>query len=77
MYYGPYPKYPTYTGFSSYINSNNLAHATQVITNTLTKENGYKLLPKLPYLMMDVDDLCRRYRNERPPLLIVALNLSH
>ncbi|MEM7758414.1 MAG: hypothetical protein AAF298_09860 [Cyanobacteria bacterium P01_A01_bin.40] len=73
MYYGPYPKYPTYTSFTSYINSNNLPYITQSITNVLTKEDGYELLPELPYLMMDIENLKTRYRNERPPLLIVAL----
>ena len=72
MYYGPYPKYPTYTSFTSYINSNNISDIAQIITNVITQENGYELLPELPYSVINTKSLSI-YQNKRPPLLIVAL----
>ncbi len=73
MYYGYPRKYPTYTSFTSYINSDSLPRIAQTITNLLTREKGYYSLPKLPYLMINIKKLDRRYMSERPPLLIVAL----
>ena len=76
MYYDSIEKYPTYTSFTSYINSNNLPHIKQTIINLLTNEEDCQLLPKLPYLAIDIEQLGRRYMSERPPLLIVALAIG-
>ena len=73
MHYGYPQKYPTYTSFTSYINSDNSLHIAQTITNLLTQERGYYLLPRLPYLAINIEKLDRRYWSARPPLLIVAL----
>lgn len=73
MHYGYPQKYPTYTSFTSYINSDNLNDITRVITNLLTHEKACYSLPSLPYLMIDIEELGSRYMNERPPLLIVTL----
>lgn len=72
MHYG-YHKYPTYTSFTSYINSDNLDDIVRVITNLLTCEKDCYSLPSLPYLIIDINKLGRRYMNERPPLIMVAL----
>lgn len=71
--YGYPQKYPTYTSFTSYINSDNLSHISQIITNLLTDEPGYYFLPKLPYLSINIEKLDWRNLHNRPPLLIVAL----
>ena len=72
MYYGSIQKYPTYTCFTSYINSDNSPHIEQTIVNLLTNEKDCQLLSSLPYLAINIEQLDRNMF-ERPPLIIVAL----
>ena len=74
MHFGRFNKYPTYTSFTSYINSDNLLRIAQTITNLLTREKNCYLLSRLPYLAINIEELYRRGMSERPPLLVVALS---
>ena len=70
--YGQIQKYPSYTSFTSYMNSDNLPYIAKVITNLLTRKPGYCFLPSLPYLTINIEKFGWLHRYNQPPLLIIV-----
>ncbi|WP_013323668.1 hypothetical protein [Gloeothece verrucosa] len=65
-----------YCNFTSYIHADNRDTVAEALIEVLVKEPDCYLLPQLPDLKFDLEQLSHLRIGERPPLLIVGLGIG-